>query len=32
LFVMYVVQWTPCECSSDSISESSDKIIGYWCP
>lgn len=24
--------WTPCECSSDSLSESSDKIIGYYCP
>lgn len=24
--------WTPCQCSSDSLSESSDKIIGYWCP
>lgn len=24
--------WTPCECSSDSLSTSSDKIIGYWCP
>lgn len=24
--------WTPCKCSSDSISASSDKILGYWCP
>jgi hypothetical protein len=24
--------WTPCKCSSDSISESSSAIIGYWCP
>ena len=24
--------WTPCKCSSDSISASSSAIIGYWCP
>lgn len=24
--------WTPCACSSDSLSASSDKVIGYWCP
>lgn len=24
--------WTPCECSSDSLPEGSSAIIGYWCP
>lgn len=24
--------WTPCKCSSDSISASSSAILGYWCP
>ena len=24
--------WTPCKCSSDSLSTTSDKILGYWCP
>jgi hypothetical protein len=24
--------WTPCKCSSDSLSTSSTAILGYWCP
>ena len=24
--------WTPCKCSSDSLSTSSSAILGYWCP
>ena len=24
--------WTPCQCSTDSLPINSDKIIGYWCP
>jgi hypothetical protein len=24
--------WTPCKCSSDSLSISSSAILGYWCP
>lgn len=24
--------WTPCACSSDSLPEDSNKIIGYYCP
>ncbi len=24
--------WTPCACSSDSISTSSSAIVGFWCP
>ena len=24
--------WTPCACSSDSLSLSSSAILGYWCP
>lgn len=24
--------WTPCQCSTDSLPLSSDAILGYWCP
>jgi hypothetical protein len=24
--------WSPCKCSSDSISATSSAILGYWCP